>query len=88
MENQEGKADVKDKIADNIRNTLTIEQVAEYEVYSSWFGAYMYFGWMQWLSGKYFSWKAERKYKRYAKQKENQITLLTAFLRAKQKKEQ
>ena len=44
---------------------ISIHEAVHYEIRASWWAQYMWAHWMQVLSGKYFAWKANRKYIRY-----------------------
>jgi hypothetical protein len=48
----------------------------DYEVISSWWASWIWWDWGQEISGKYFLWKAKRKYAKY-----QQLKRLKAFVK-------
>jgi tRNA A22 N-methylase len=48
-----------------LKESATIYQILEYEIFSSRFARKISFEFGQTLSAKYYAWKVKRKYKRY-----------------------
>jgi len=48
---------------------ITIEDILDYEIRSSWWASRIFWGWGHSLSAKYYAWKVNLKWKRYVKSK-------------------
>lgn len=44
---------------------MNIADFLDYEIRSSWWAEYVWWGWGQELTASYFAWKVKRKYARY-----------------------
>ena len=44
---------------------MTIKYFLDYEIRSSWWACWVWWGWGKDLAARYFSWKTNRKYVRY-----------------------
>lgn len=50
-----------------MKDELTLDQILQYEIFSSWWTPYCHFDWMNNLASVYYAKKAERKFNRYKK---------------------
>lgn len=49
----------------SLKKELSIQDVLDYEIRSSWWASWIGWNWGQELAGKYFAWKTTKKYARY-----------------------
>ena len=57
-------------------NKLTLQEILDYEIHSSWFVGYISNDYLQKIIANYYAWKVKRKYKRYSKSLEFRKFLL------------
>lgn len=46
---------------------ISANQILDYEVKSSWWASFVFWGWGQELAASYFAWKVKAKYARYSR---------------------
>ncbi len=47
------------------RSSLSLTELTQYEILSSWWASFVWWGWGQDLVIAYFTWKTKRKYEAY-----------------------
>ena len=48
---------------------MTNKDILDYEIRSSWWASWIFWGWGQSLAAKYYAWKVNLKWKRYVESK-------------------
>lgn len=59
----------KEETKKDLDGAIDLSVFLDYEIRSSWWASWIGWNWGQEISGKYFAWKASKKYARYKQSK-------------------